>query len=310
MLGSVFALSSAFFWALAVILFKKAGNTFSPISLNIYKSVVAFVLIGITMVILGIPFFPDVGFRAWGLLILSGFVGITLADICFFTALNRLGAGMVAVVECLYLPNVLLFSFLLLDERLGTMGIIGSMLVLCAVAVGSLSPEELNPGELKPDELKPGGENDGPQLRDSRLSGIIAGILAMIFLALGIVMIKDVLEQTDVFWATLVRVTSGCITLSAIVFFHPRRRQYISEFTFSRSLLTALPASVIGNYVALLFWVAGMKYTTASRAGTLNQMSTIFIFIMAAILLKERITKQKLIAICMAVTGAYLTMFS
>ncbi|MCG8614666.1 MAG: DMT family transporter [Desulfobacterales bacterium] len=302
MLGSVFALSSAFFWALAVILFKKAGNTFSPISLNIYKSVVAFVLIGITMVVLGIPFFPDVGFRAWGLLILSGFVGITLADICFFTALNRLGAGMVAVVECLYLPNVLLFSFLLLNERLSTVGIIGSMLVLSAVAVGSLSPEELKPEELKSD--------DETQLKRSRLSGIIAGVLAMIFLALGIVMIKDVLEQTDVFWATLVRVTSGCITLSAIVFFHPKRRQYLSEFTWSKSLLTALPASVIGNYVALLFWVAGMKYTTASRAGTLNQMSTIFIFIMAAVILKERITKQKLIAICMAVTGAYLTMFS
>ena len=305
MLGSVFALSSAFFWALAVILFKKAGNTFSPISLNIYKSVVAFVLIGITMVVLGIPFFPDVGFRAWGLLILSGFVGITLADICFFTALNRLGAGMVAVVECLYLPNVLLFSFLLLNERLSTVGIIGSMLVLSAVAVGSLSPEE-----LKPEELKPSEADDETQLKRSRLSGIIAGVLAMIFLALGIVMIKDVLEQTDVFWATLVRVTSGCITLSAIVFFHPKRRQYLSEFTWSKSLLTALPASVIGNYVALLFWVAGMKYTTASRAGTLNQMSTIFIFIMAAVILKERITKQKLIAICMAVTGAYLTMFS
>ena len=41
MLGSIFALTSAFFWASAVILFKKSGETFSPISLNIYKSFVA-----------------------------------------------------------------------------------------------------------------------------------------------------------------------------------------------------------------------------------------------------------------------------
>jgi len=295
MLGSVFALCSAFFWALAVILFKKAGDTFSPISLNIYKSVVAFSLISITMVLLNIPFFPDVEPRAWILLSLSGLIGITLADICFFTALNLLGAGMVAVVECLYLPNVLFFSFILLGERLTTGGIIGSMLVLSAVFVGSLSPKEIRPGAQEPGSTR---------------TGIIAGILATVFLSFGIVMIKDVLEQTNVFWATLVRVTSGCISLFIIVLFHPKRKQYLAELKYSRAWYTALPASVVGNYIALLCWVAGMKYTTASQAGTLNQMSTIFIFIMAAIILKERITRQKLIAIGLAITGAYLTIFT
>ena len=41
MLGAVFALTSAFLWASAVILFKKSGDVFSPVSLNIYKSLVA-----------------------------------------------------------------------------------------------------------------------------------------------------------------------------------------------------------------------------------------------------------------------------
>lgn len=295
MLGSVFALCSAFFWALAVILFKKAGDTFSPISLNIYKSVVAFALISITMVLLNIPFFPGAEPRDWILLALSGFIGITLADICFFTALNHLGAGMVAVVECLYLPNVLLFSFILLGERLSTGGIIGSMLVLSAVFVGSLSLKG-----LRSDTRNPGNV----------MHGIIAGILAMVFLSLGIVMIKDVLEHSNVFWATLVRVTSGCLSLFLIVLFHPKRKQYMAELKYSRAWYTALPASVVGNYIALLCWVAGMKFTTASQAGTLNQMSTIFIFIMAAVILKEKITRQKLIAICLAVTGAYMTIFT
>lgn len=297
-MGSAFALCSAFFWALAVILFKKAGDTFSPISLNIYKSVVAFCLISITMILLGIPFFPDAGLRAWLLLALSGFIGITLADICFFTALNRLGAGMVAVVECLYLPNVLLFSFVLLGERLSTGGIIGSMLVLSAVVVGALPS-----GKCGPDTP------DSPA-RKNMLPGIIAGVLAMIFLALGIVMIKDVLEHTDVFWATLVRVVSGCVSLFAIVLVHPARKRFLAELRYSKAWYTAFPASVSGNYVALLCWVAGMKYTTASQAGTLNQMSTIFIFIMAAVWLKEKITRRKLFAICLAVTGAYLTIFT
>jgi drug/metabolite transporter (DMT)-like permease len=53
-----------------------------------------------------------------------------------------------------------------------------------------------------------------------------------------------------------------------------------------------------------------MKYTTASRAAILNQMSTIFIFILAAVFLKEKITTNKAVAICLAVSGALLTIFT
>ena len=295
MLGSVFALTSAFLWACAVILFKKSGDVFSPVSLNIYKSIVALVLVSVTMVILDIPFIPDKPINDWLLLAVSGFIGITLADLFFFMALNSLGAGIVAIVECLYLPSVIFFSFILLKENLSLGAIIGGILVLTAVFVGSMRTK-------KPLEKT--------QERKSPLSGIIIGCLSMIFLAAGIVMIKDLLERTDVFWATLVRVAAATVSLFALILFHPKRKQYFSELKFSRAWLTALPASFIGNYLALLCWVAGMKYTTASRAAILNQMSSIFIFILAAVFLKEKITINKTIAILLALTGAALTIFS
>lgn len=295
MTGSAFALASAFFWAVAVILFKKSGDGFSPLSLNIYKSLVAVVLLGLTMMILGIDFFPDLPVGHWLLLTLSGFIGITLADLCFFTALDRLGAGLVAILECLYLPSVLVFSFLLLDERLGPAGILGGILVMSAVVTGSLGPVH---------------QSAAPIPRSSLISGIIIGSIGMILMALGIVMVKDILEQSDVFWATLVRVTSAAVTLGAVLMFHPRRQQYVNELKFSKTWYTALPASIAGNYIALLFWVAGMKYTTASKAGILNQMCTIFIFILAAVWLKEPITAQRAVAICLAVTGAWLTIMN
>ena len=292
MMGAAFALASAFFWGLAVVLFKKSGEVFSPITLNIYKSLVALVGVGGTMVVLGIPFVPDLPLNHWLMLSLSGFLGITLADIFFFTALNKLGAARVAVVECLYLPMVLVFSFLLLGERLTPLAVFGGILVLGAVLVGAFAERGAD-------------END-----TDTVGGVIAGILSMVLLALGIVIAKQVLDDSDVFWATFVRVAAGVVTLAGIVALHPRRDQYIKELALSKAWLTALPASVCGNYVALLFWVAGMKYTTASRAGILNQMSTIFIFIMAAFILKERITKSKLAAITLALTGAVMTIFS
>lgn len=294
MLGSVFALASAFFWASAVILFKKSGDVFSPVSLNIYKSLVALVLIALTMMVLHIPFFPDKPLNDWLLLALSGFIGITLADLFFFIALNRLGAGLVAIVECLYLPSVIFFSFVLLEENLSPNAIIGGLLVLTAVGVGSMKKRDRSKETTK---------------SHISLSGLFIGCLSMIFLAAGIVMIKDLLERTDIFWATFVRLLSGSLSLFILILCHPRRVRYFKELKFSRAWFVAFPASVSGNYVALLFWVAGMKYTTASRAAILNQMSSIFIFILAALFLKEKITVNKSIAILLAFTGAVLTIF-
>jgi len=295
MLGSIFALTSAFLWASAVILFKKSGDVFSPVSLNIYKSIVAVILVSLTMVILNIPFLPDKPINDWLLLALSGFIGITLADLFFFMALNRLGAGFVAIVECLYLPSVIFFSFILLNESLSMGAIVGGLLVLTAVFVGSMKKKSALDQTVENKHL---------------VSGILIGCVSMIFLAAGIVMIKDLLERTDIFWATLVRVVAASVSLSVLIVFHPKRNQYLKELKFSKAWLTALPASVIGNYLALLCWVAGMKYTTASRAAILNQMSSIFIFILAAVFLKERITLNKSIAILLALTGAGLTIFS
>ncbi len=290
-MGSAFALACAFFWAIAVILFKKAGKSFSPIALNIYKSFVAMVLVGLTLLVMGIPFFPDVRPRVWWRLVLSGLSGITLADIFFFVALNRMGAGMVAVVECLYLPGVLGFSYILLGERMDVSGIIGSGLVLCAILVGAVP-------------LK--GSETGTKSNGKDIWGLCAGILSMILMALGIVIAKDVLDQANVFWATFIRLAAGVLGLIPILLCHPERMRFFQELKFSKAWINAFPATVTGNYIALLLWVAGMKYTTASRAGVLNQMSTIFLFILATVWLKEKMTAQRLTAILLAVAGAYL----
>jgi len=53
-------------------------------------------------------------------------------------------------------------------------------------------------------------------------------------------------------------------------------------------------------------WMGGMKYAKASVAAVLNQLNTIFIVIIAAIFLKERLTGWKIVAVVLAFLGAYL----
>ena len=67
-----------------------------------------------------------------------------------------------------------------------------------------------------------------------------------------------------------------------------------------------VPGSILGTYIALMFWIGGMKYAPASIASALNQTNNIFIFILAALFLKERITRDKIAGIIMAVIGVFL----
>lgn len=67
-----------------------------------------------------------------------------------------------------------------------------------------------------------------------------------------------------------------------------------------------IPGSILGTYLALVFWIGGMKYAPASVASALNQTSNIFIFVLAALFLKERITPYKIAGIIMAVAGVFL----
>ena len=288
MIGMLCATGAALFWASAVIMFKKSGEVLSPTALNLFKGVVTLVLLVPTLWVGGIPLFPQRPLADWLVFGASGFLGITLADNLFFIALKRLGAGLWAVVDCLYLPFIILLSAVFLDESIGLKGMAGAALVIAAIGAGSYSRT--------------------PMARPQReiLIGLGAGALAVCLLAGSIIMVKPLLTQTSVLWASFIRLLAGVTGLVVVSVIHPERHIILGVLKPSQAWQMALPAAIVGNYLAMLAWLAGFKYTLVSVAAILNQLSTIFTFILAAVFLKEAITLPRLIAIVLAVSGALL----
>lgn len=288
LIGILCSTGAAFFWAAAVIMFKKSGETFSPMALNLFKGVVTLLLLLPTLWLAGIPFFPSRPTSDWVMFSISGVLGISLADTFFFIALKRLGASLWAVVDCLYLPFIILISTLFLHESIGWKGISGALLVVAAIGADACS---------------------GSSVKMSRKDfwmGLAFGVLAVILIAGSVVMVKPLLEQTSVLWASFVRLLAGVVGLIVMAVIHPERRMILGALLPSSAWRIALPASIVGNYMAMLAWLAGFKYTLVSVAAILNQLSTIFTFILAAIFLKEPVTLPRLIAIVMAVSGALM----
>ncbi len=290
-LGEALSLITALAWAFAVIMFKKSGETVHPIGLTLFKSLLAFVLLLPTMWLLGGTLIPQVPPADYWLLLLSGALGIGISDTLLFMCLNKLGASLTAIVDCFYSLSIIGLSIIWLNERLTVLQVIGAILIISALLVAT----------------QKNGRGAAIGRRDL-LIGILYGILSMFIVAVSIVMIKPLLERSSLLWASEIRIIGGVIVLLLILLFLPARRRIISSIFSLKSWGYTLWGSFIGGYLSQILWLAGMKFTQASVAAALNQTSTIFIFIFAALLLKEPINKQRILGIILAVFGAFLVM--
>ena len=68
--------------------------------------------------------------------------------------------------------------------------------------------------------------------------------------------------------------------------------------------------AILGTYLSVIFWLAGYKYTLAGRAAIYNQLSTVFIIILARVFLKEPMTSNKIVGVSLAIFGAMIVSVS
>ena len=287
-MGVLCSLAAAVVWALAIILLKKSVETVSPFALNLYRVVITSILFVATLAVMGTTPWGVASTRDCLILFASGVIGIAVSDTLFHVGLQLMGAGLTAIVDCLYSPFVALLAFLWLGEKLGPSQLAGMGLVIAGVLVASA-------------HAPPRGVT-----RRRLVGGFACGVLAMLTVAVGIVIAKPTLERTPLIWATAMRQFGALGVLLPVAAISPHRRLHARVLLPGRAWRYLLPAAVLGSYLALILWICGMKLLAAGAAAILNQTSTIFVLVLAAALLRERFTKRKLAACALAVGGIVL----
>jgi len=290
-LGELLALATAVVWAFAVILFKKSGEGVHPLALNLFKNVLAAALILPTIAFAGQSLFAAAPARDYWILIISGALGIGIADTFFFKSLNRLGAGLSAIADCLYSPSMISLSLIFLGERLALWQAVGAFLIISAVIGVTLGKR-------------------GEHLSRAQLwTGIAWAFLAVFLMAASIILVKPILSRAPVLWVTEWRLLGGVAVLIPMLLFHPDRRRILASTASIQHWGYTVSGSFIGAYVSMMLWLGSMKFTQVSTASALHQVSNVLVFVFAFLFLREPINLQRVLAMIFAVGGAYLVMF-
>jgi drug/metabolite transporter (DMT)-like permease len=289
MLGKILALACAVVWAMAVILFKRAGDTIRPLALNWYKTALSAVLMAPFLFTGGLGQLARADLLA---LLFSGILGITLSDTLFFMALDRLGASLTAIVDCFYAPFVMIAAWAMLGQAARATQVGGALFVMAALLVV-------------------GFEHGREQVvRDRRrmVAGFLAGGAAMAVMAVSITLMQPVLERGSLWLVTELRALAALVTLTAMMLLRRDRRELFASLATRGAWRHALPGSFLGSVLSLLLWVAAFKYTSVNSAAILNQTSTILVVVLAAWMLKEPFTRGRLAGTVLAFSGAVMVL--
>lgn len=290
-LGATFALLTAFTWSIASLCFTRAGETYQPIPLSLINCVIGLVLGALAYAFTDARA-PDAPLSHIITLAVSGALGIGIADTLYFTSINDIGAGRAAIIEAAYAPLAVFAAYLYLGERLTVRDGVGLSLVLAGVVVVAF--EARNEGRTEVSRAR-------------ALRGVVSALGATVLFVLAIISIRHLLPSYDVQWIALVRMSGGLAATAVICLLRPDwRGQMRAMMKPQAAWKFVLPAGVFGTFLSMQLWVAGFKYAKASIAAVLNQMSTLFIVLLAAVFLHERLTRMRVVALILGFAGALL----
>jgi drug/metabolite transporter (DMT)-like permease len=287
--GEFAALSAAFIWAGASVIYTGVGQQVSPLILNWTKGWIAISFLLLTLLLQGQPI-PEITLTSWILLLLSGIVGIALGDTAYFNTLNCIGARRTLMLETLSPSLSAVLALIFLQENLSIHAWAGIALTLSGViwVIAERVPE------FERVQLRP-------------LRGLIFGLLAALGQASGAVLSRAALSETDIdpLWSTLIRLLGCTVVLSIwVVMYEPS--QNVLKPLQSRQLLNIVAGTAfVSTYLGIWLQQTALKYAPTGIAQALTNTSPLFI-LPIALFIGEKISLRSTLGVLIALTGIWL----
>jgi drug/metabolite transporter (DMT)-like permease len=273
--GIIAALTAAFVWTIASVLYRRLGATIPPMVLNLYKGCIGTALFLITLAALG-QFEMIVAWHpAIPALLISGVIGIGIGDTAYFMGLNRLGEQKTLLISQTLAPVfAAVMAAIWLSEILSGYGYVGIAMTLAGIGVVIFERVESHAD------------------RDHLRVGIAASAVAAACQATGIVITRDVFLEEELHsfsdvsifaaWTALLRIFAGAITLLPLIplfnLLFPKRKQTfaVRGFTSRKIWLPMVIAITFGTFIGIFLQQFALYSAEAALAQTLFAFSSIW----------------------------------
>ncbi len=281
-IGIVAALTSAVAWATGAILYKKLGESVSSLGMNLVKGVLSLVLLTAALMFAG---FYRIDHDTFMLLGASGLLGISLGDTFFFAALQKMEAHVLILFSLLGQVLTIFLAVFFLQELVTLYMWIGITLILSGIAVVLFS-------KLSRDKT----------INSS--TGIMYGFLSVLCMSTSVIIAKKGLASVSAIQATFIRMLWGTVGLLAWGIITRQLREWISPFVKETILIKRIVLAVsIVTFGGFWLFHVSLKYVDVSVANTLNATEPLFVIPLAALFLREKITRNAVLGTIISVCG-------
>jgi drug/metabolite transporter (DMT)-like permease len=291
--GELACLLAAGMWAVAVAIFRRPIQQFGAPAVNLVKSVIATLLLGLTVLATGQGgALTGAGAGPLGLIAASGLVGLTLGDTALFAAVGRIGPYRTMLLQTLAPVFTALFAVIWLGtiptgrEILGACVILAGVLMVITPARGSVPQPAVAGMSLK--------------------AGYLFGVLSALGQGVGIVLAKDGMETIPFVPATFFRLVVAAAGLMILTAASGRFRRVLQAVRDGRSLGRMAGASFLGTYLAMMCMMAGVWLAPPAVSATLLSTTPVFSLFIDANSNRERIAPRKILGTVIAILGVAL----
>lgn len=297
MSGEVYAIVSAFLWALSSTLVKSQTAKISIVLMGALRTIPALLIYWGLLVFTGHwSALVALPLRSWTFLVGATLVGLVIGDLIYFESMKYIGLSRALPLSTTYPFFTLILALFFLDEPI-TWALVGGAVLIVGGALLLAFPKGMRRSR--------GQLTEGEQLD---LRGVALAVGAAVCWGGSTVLLRQGLEGVDVVVANTVRLSILALALWTMVTLR-RQVRTIGRYTRGKGLKTlgvVALTGIIGMSLGTFAYLAAVQRAGAARTSVLTSAMPLF-GVPFSLMLGEKLTVRTVIGTLVTICGVWLT---